>query len=422
MSSSKNNNKASNANNNTSSKGELIAIRSTPRRDGFDIARFRTAMKQAESVDNPSRTLLYDIYNDIISDPHYIAVSGKRKDAISGLNIVFSDKGKENEAIKELIGKSWFGKMLVDIVESRFWGYSAMWVDLSGGEFHKYKLLPRKHIVPEKSLFLNKQADRDGTNFSLPPYTNYTITAGETDDLGLLLAIIPWVLFKRGDINDWATFNEMFAAPFRKGKYPLHDQLAKKALAEACKDFGSVNWGIIPDVTDLEFIQNETGGSTTAYESFAKFCDKQISKAYLHNTMTTDAEGGNYKGEVHENSEAGVLTSDMKFVLSILNEKFLPLLKMHGFNPGGGKFAVISEEHVCIKDRIDIDEKLDKMIEIPAEYLYEKYGIPIPSTGAKRVERIQPVVAAQKMSANHLDAQSFAEDSDILARIRSFFV
>lgn len=364
---------------------ELIAIPSAPRRDGFDIAKFRSALKQAESVDSPSRTMLYDLYNEIMIDAHLSSVIGKRLDNARAMDITFESGAKPNEAINTLLGSPWFSEMISDVLEARFWGYTAAWLDLSGAAFRKYKLLPRKHIVPSKGLFLNKQDDRHGVAYTVPPYANYVITAGETDDLGMLLKAVSWVLFKRGDVSDWATFNELFAAPFRKGKYPQYNEEAKKALAEACRDAGSMSYAIIPNETDIEFIHSGGGssGSTDAYERFAEFCDKQISKIFLRNTLTTDAEGGAYKGAVHQQSEEGVIASDRRYVLGVLNTRFKELLQIHGFNPGEGRFVCVEEDHICLQERIEIDMKVNTVVEIDPEYWYKKYGYPIPKGGPK---------------------------------------
>lgn len=402
--------------NSPATKIELVAVPSAPRRDGFDIARFRSALKMAESTDSPSRTILYDIYNEIMLDAHLSSVVDKRLDGIRSLKITFDAGTKPNESINNLIDAPWFTEMLSDLLEARFWGYTVSWLDLSGAMFRKYKLLPRKHVVPAKGVFLRKQDDRDGVQYTVTPYSNYVITAGEADDLGLLLKAISWVLLKRGDISDWATFNEMFAAPFRKGKYPQYNEEAKKALAEACNAMGSMQYAIIPNETDIEFIQNGSSGSTQAYERFAMFCDKQVSKLFLRNTMTTDAEGGNYKGEVHQDSEDGVFASDRRYILGLLNGRFKELLSLHGFNPDAGKFVCVEEDHICLKDRIAIDMQAASIVEIAPEYWYHKYGYPIPKGGPKlKTTNAASELAAMQRAFDGQQAQLLAL-SKVVAR------
>ncbi len=389
-----------------------VVIQTAPRRDGFSIAQWRLAMKQAESVDYPSRTLLYDLYNDILLDTHLESVIGKRRDNIEAMKILFNTGCRErNERIEALITSEWFPEMCKDIFDARLFGHSAMWLDLSGGEFHKYELLPRKHIVPERHIHLLRQTDRHGTDYTQPPYSYYIIEAGKSNDLGLLLKLAPWVLFKRGDISDWATFNEMFSMPFRLGKYPQYDNEAKRALAEACRDSASMAWAIVPNTTDLSFIKTEASGNTVAYREFGEFCDKQMSKAVVRNTLTTDAEGGEYKGEVHQDSEKGVFAADRRYVLAVLNTQFKRLLQLHGFEPGNGKFSCVEEDHICLKDRISIDMQASQKIVIPAEYWYEKYGYPIPEGGPQTIE----TSFASELSAVRAELEASRREARMLA-------
>ena len=365
---------------------EFVAVPAgAPRREGFDIGKWRNAMRMAEDPVNPNYSLLYDIYNDILLDTHLTAVLEKREDAITGTPITFSGS-KENPAITELINMPWFEEMLTDSINAKFWGYSAMWLDLSGTTFNKYKLLERKHVNPLKGTFHTKAGDRAGKDFTKPPYSYYVLRSGKPKDLGILLKAVPWVLLKRGDISDWATFNELFAAPFRKGTYQMGTP-GKDELIKALKNSGSMAWAAIPNDTSLEFIQNTASGSTTAYKTFAEFCDKQISKCFLGNTLTTDAEGGKYKGDIHRDSEKSKFASDRRYILNLLNTQFLEMLEVHGFKPDGGRFAFVLEDGLALNTRLDMDMKLSEKIEIPAEYWYSKYNIPLPKGGAKAVTK-----------------------------------
>lgn len=399
MSNSKNKTKSSNKQktDRVSAVDQPVYVPSAPKRDGFSIVDFRSAIRQAESVDNPSRVKLLDYYNEILIDLHLTAVVDKRRDQVKAAKFKFvGDKGKLNEPIDNLMSSPFWSELLSDLLDARFYGFSVCWFDLSGGVLQKYELLPRKHIMTEKGIFLTKQNDRGGIEFiNDPRYQNYIVTAGAKNDLGMLLKAIPWVLYKRGDISDQATFLEMFAMPFRKGKYPQYDLAAKKALASAVADAASMGYAIIPEGTELEFIQNQASGNAMAFERFAKFCDLQISKGFLHNTMTLDAEGGNYKGEVHESSESGVYAADRRYILNILNTQILRLLEIHGFNPGKGYFVVEEEDHICLKDRIAIDMQVAQHIVIKPEYWHEKYNLPEPEGGAMAK---QPSITQQQLS------------------------
>lgn len=385
---------------------ELVPVIESPQRDGFDVARWRMSIKQAEDPQMAERNLMHDIYNDIMLDTHLTSITNKRIDHVKGTPLVFTENGKENEAINALISAPWFDDLIEDILNSRFWGYTAAWIDIHGGAFCKYKLFNRKHIVPEKGLFLTKQGDRNGTSFLEPPFNQYFITSGKTGDFGLLLKAVPWVLIKRGNVSDWATFNELFAMPFRKGTYPQFNQEAKRIMEQAMKTAGSAGYAMFPEGYNMEFVPNASSGSTTAYLSLAEFCDKQLSKSFLQSTMTVESEGGQYKGEVHERSEEGVHKSDQRYILSVLNTQFKELLAIHGFNPGDGKFAYMPENHICLEKRLDMDIKLADKIVIPAEYWYEKYNIPVPDGGPQAAMPVTAEPPTEKVQKHRAPEQA----------------
>ena len=54
----------------TAAVQELIPYPEAPRREGFDINKWRLAIRSAEDAMYPDRTLLLDIYNDILLDMH----------------------------------------------------------------------------------------------------------------------------------------------------------------------------------------------------------------------------------------------------------------------------------------------------------------------------------------------------------------
>lgn len=52
--------------------------------------------------------------------------------------------------------------------------------------------------------------------------------------------------------------------------------------------------GIVPSSTMIEFIESQKTTSVEIYEKLARYCDEQISKAILGQTLTSDSGGGSY--------------------------------------------------------------------------------------------------------------------------------
>jgi hypothetical protein len=356
-----------------------------------NITKWQNALKIAEDPLWPNWSQLQNLYHDIVLDGHLTGVMEKRILNILNTPIVFQINGKENDAVTALIRSEAFELILRYMIESRFYGYSLCWVDITqpGINTPTAKLIDRRHVVPPLHIYKYRESDpnTDGIDYTLPPYPPYTLTAGREDDMGLLLKCTPYVIYKRGDVSDWATFAELFGMPLRKGKFPSHDSVARKELIDAMNEMGSAAAIAIPDSCDVEFIENKTTQSGKGvHETLADWCDRQISKIVLGNTMTTDAQGGNYKGEVHADDQEGIFEADRRFILRILNTQFKRLLELHGYNPGDALFKYVDEDSTPIKDRIDIDLKVNQAVEIPAEYWYDRYNMPMPKGGAKARE------------------------------------
>jgi len=387
---------------------EVILKKSSYDRTSKDITKWKNALKAAEDPDNPDRSKLMDLYHDLMLDGHLTSITEKRILNITNLPIVWqTGTGKENVLITDLLETEAFDNLLRLIIESRYYGYSLAWVDITqpGTNKPNTKLIDRRHVEPNRHIYKYKQSDslNAGIDYTLPPLSNYVLTAGREDDLGLLLKCAPYVLWKRGDIGDWATFAEVFGSPTRKGKYPSGDLNSKQELTDSMEEAGSSNAFIIPDTCDIDLVQNTTSTSGKGvHESFADFLNNEMSKIVLGNTMTTDAQGGNYKGEVHENSQQGIFDSDKKFILRILNSTFWTLLEMHGYNPADGKFTVLESDNIALKDRIGIDKELNDIIDMEPEYFYEKYGVPVPKGGAKMKTAVETGQAPSQKTESKL--------------------
>ena len=193
------------------------------RRATQDIESWRNAIKSAESAFFPRRTLLYDLYSEILLDGHLTAVIEKRKLSVSNTPLHFIEDGKANEEITSMVASENFMSLLGHIMDSRIWGHSLIEVSFTEGILIP-TLIPRKHVIPQKGIIIRRQGDVDGFFFREFPYTNYLLEVGESDALGLLMKAAQYVIYKRGGFGDWAQYCELFGMPFRVAKYDGYDE------------------------------------------------------------------------------------------------------------------------------------------------------------------------------------------------------
>jgi phage gp29-like protein len=71
---------------------------------------------------------------------------------------------------------------------------------------------------------------------------------------------------------------------------------------------------------ELQLIEsgNKTG-SSDLYDNLCERCNKELSKLFLGNTLTTEAQatGSEALGNVHKKEEDQILKADQKFVLNV---------------------------------------------------------------------------------------------------------
>jgi phage gp29-like protein len=224
-------------------------------------------------------------------------------------------------------------------------------------------------------------------------------------------------------MSDWATFAEIFGSPFRWVEYDGFDPKMKMELENMMRTQKTSNFAIFQKGTELHTEeQKNTTGSTDLYDRLANFCDRQISKLVLANTMTLDSEGGKYKGDVHEKSEMRVANADKRDIISMLNTEFIRVLGTFGINAEGGYFAFE-------KDSTSLDDiiKLSGLIDIPAEYLYEQYNIPAPTGDGtkKQGDKSQEAKEKKEEEKKQKEEKKLSENAGtgywLLDRLASFF-
>src|SRR5579859_6514989 len=99
-------------------------------------------------------------------------------------------------------------------------------------------------------------------------------------------------LFKNYILKDWVTLAEVYGQPLRLGKYgPGATDADKSTLLRAVANIGTDAAAIIPDSMVIEFTEARQAGAEL-YERFCEYMDRQVSKAVLGQTLTTELPRG----------------------------------------------------------------------------------------------------------------------------------
>lgn len=362
-----------------------------PNRSTQSIKKWRDAIKAAESQ-SPRRIELYDLYDDMMLDGHLTSVIEKRQRAITNSEWVFMRDKKVDERITKMIQQPWFYEFMNNLIDTKFWGHTAFDFNVVSDKI-AYELVPRKHIEPTRGLITKQQIlTGDAFMYRESPWEKYIIEAGSKPYQGLLMKAAQYVIYKRGGFGSWKEFADIFGMPFRKATYDGFDVGARIKLENALKEAGSAAYVVLPNGTDIEFIQNSSNsGSTTLYDTLIKSCNAELSKLILGNTLTTEQgdKGARSLGDVHMEVEDGVHLSDILFVTTFLNDAFKNLLAIHGLPVDGGEFTRMESKKVDLKSHIDICAKLKNEMDLPIghDYLYETFDVPKPADYDAQIEK-----------------------------------
>lgn len=270
----------------------------------------------------------------------------------------------------------WFSQFLRDALDARFFGFSLFQLALDADGWPECRLVRRKHVDPLRRLVLPEQGAADGVPFD--EFYNLLLV-GDPYDLGLLAKAAKYVIYKSGDLADWAEFAEVFGMPVREYTYDATDDQARLRLLDDARAQGAAQVYIHPEGTQMRLVESAgRAGSLDVYRGLADFCNAELSKLFLGNTLTTEAAdtGTQALGAVQKRGEDMSLRSDRQWVLDVLNYQLADILASLGLPARGGRFAYQETEDFDPDRQLRVVQGLRAMgLDIDEGYLFEKFGV-----------------------------------------------
>ena len=395
----------------------------------FDMNAYMQSVKAARGIDFSNRARLYDMYDSASLDLHLSGVIAKRMRGVTKIPIEFRRNGVPDEAINNQIKSPWFEQLRKDLVMSEFWGFTLVQFYLNDEGNIRYDLINRKHYDPIHRKLLKYQGSMDGVPIDDFPDMLFV---GSERDLGIYAELLPAVLYKRGDMSDWAQFCNIFGMPIREYTYDAGDEDARRRVIADARRQGANAAYIHPKESELKLVEagNKTG-SSELYRAFAEYWDSKMSIRVLGNTLTTDAKstGTQALGSVHKEEEDEMNSDDRDFILDILNYDMRPIFASLGFNVEGGEFVYAKKDKINPAQQIDIVQKLSSMgLPIDDDYLYETFCVAKPDNYKQLKEEKEAAKAAFReqlgLQVNDDDKKKQDKNTDKTAfkqHLKSFF-
>ena len=391
-------------------------------------------------LENPDPTLRTEsrgkglkLYDEVDRDPHagsvlqtrYLSVAGKEYEILASDD---SDRAKEiADFVQTALKKSNFTQACQELLQAILYGYfvgEIMWAVRDGSVVPK-KIMgkhPRRFsfTMDRELRLLTPRNMVEGE--PVPDRKFIVFSYGSTDNpYGKGLGQKLWwpVWFKKNGIKFWLIFLEKFGMPTAVGKYPAGTSKEQQtALLDAIDAIQTETGVKIPDSMAIELLEAARTGKVT-YETICEYMDRQMSKAVLGQTASTEGTPGKLGNEDSQEAvRQDILKADADLLCETLNETLIPWLVDYNF-PGVNDYPGIwirTEQESDLKPLADRDKILVNDIGVPVgkKYFYDTYGIPEPEEGEEVVEPQGPDKA--KVYEYHLK-YALVKKNEVRARL-----
>lgn len=202
---------------------------------------------------------------------------------------------------------------------------------------------------------------------------------------GLLRVTTLAFIAKNYAMKDWLIFMEVFGMPIRVARYnPGATPEEKRELLDMMRRLGTDAAGIFSKAVELDIKQTRVPGDVAPYESICHFFNREMSKAWLGQTLTTDtaralntARGA---ADVHDRVRRDIRDADLRAESRTIRRDLLTPLTRLRFGPHAPvPYFVRQVEHP--RDPRSLAEILSLAVndlgaKIPAQWAHEALSLP----------------------------------------------
>jgi phage gp29-like protein len=337
-------------------------------------------------------------------DLHYASVIGTRKLAVAGLIIRIEAASDDAEdirraaALSEVVGSPEFGELQADLTDAVGKGYAVseiIW-DRSGKTWNPLRFEPRDQRFFQfdrntgRELRLLDDAD-PFHGLALEPYKFIVhlprIRSGLPIRGGLARLAAVAYMCKAWTWKDWMGFADIFGMPMRVGRYgPGASKDDINTLMSAVANLGSDAAAVIPDSMRIDFTQAaNVSGAGDFFKGLAEWWDKQVSKAVVGQTMSSDDGSSMAQAKVHNEVRLDLLQADAKAESNTLNRYFVRPWCDLNFAPGRPYPKLIIDVPQPEDTRLLIDALKDLVplgLKVEQSVIRDKLNLPEPAKGA----------------------------------------
>jgi phage gp29-like protein len=334
-------------------------------------------------------------------DLHYRSVLGTRRMRMTGIVPAVEpadDSSKEEgiaQEVRDLVWSPRFARLVHGMMDAVSKGLSfveILW-DVSEGQAIPVDFVwrdPRWYRVDPQRL--RTLLFDDGTPEGQPlPAGKYIIhdpqlKCGLPIRAGLARPVSIAYVFKSFDLRGLARFLEVYGIPARIGRYPVgasdDDQ---RRLLRAVKIMGSDAACIVPEDMNVELVQLTGRVGSETFLSVATYWDRQISKAVLGQTSSSEGSAGDYKASAeHSGVRLDIAQHDAQTLQATIIEQLIKLYVdvNHGVRKRYTSVTLnVPKSEDLSRFASAIVQLVDRGLEVDQEQVRERIGLAAPEDG-----------------------------------------
>ena len=204
------------------------------------------------------------------------------------------------------------------------------------------------------------------------------------------LASWAW-MYKAFTMRDWAVFVQNYGQPIRLGRYgPESSAQDRRVLWQAVANIAGDCAAIVPKGMEIEFVEaKDKADGSGLFQGRADWLDRQISKAVLGQTTTTDAvSGGHAVSQEHRLVQEDIERSDARMISATITRQLVRNIVAFNFGPQAAypKLRVGRPDEVPLKDVVDAVQKLGPLgLRVEASELRDRLGLSEPAPEAEAI-------------------------------------
>lgn len=374
---------------------------------GLTPSRLANILREADAGSLSQAMQLFEEMEE--KDPHLYAVANKRRLALTGLewNIVSAGAVLDNVDRDEADAVADYCRGVLqpmaafdDVLEhlSLALGRNIaiaelVWGAVDGG-VGLVDLVPvdfARIVFDEldQPRVLTEDADVEGIALTPNKFVVHTphSVSGHPSRGGLLRVTALSFLAKNLALKDWMIFAEIFGMPVRIARYdPSVTPEEKQEMLNMLESLGSNAAGIFSRAIELQFIESGQGKALAPYSGLVDFLNREMSKAWLGQTLTTETPGlgGSFGAtKIHEQVRKDLRANDLRKEARTVRRDILAPLACLRFGPNA-PVPFFRRQVAGPRDLNELTDVLDAAVnrlgvDVSKRWAREALGIPEPA-------------------------------------------